>query len=73
MITWSASRSRHPQVLRELRALDHQGIGHLEAQEVEETPGAVEVAHRDRDVIEKPDHRLASSCSRPPGGAIAVI
>jgi hypothetical protein len=54
---------RHPHVLRELLALDHHGIGHLKPQQVEETLGAVEIAHRDRDVIEKQDHQLASSFS----------
>ena len=45
-------------MLRELLALDHHGIGHLESQQAEETLGAIEIAHRDRDVIEKQDHRL---------------
>jgi hypothetical protein len=49
---------RHAHVLRELLTLDHDRIGHLEAQQTEEVLGTVEVAHRNRDVIEIQDHSL---------------
>ena len=37
--------ARHAHVSRELLALDHHGIGHLEAQHAKETLGAIEIAH----------------------------
>jgi len=40
--------------------VDHHGIGHLEAQQAEEMLGGIEIADRDRNVIEKQDHRIAS-------------